>query len=40
VRKTIQEIGGTMPEHLPTAESIKKLNPNSDKEEKNSIKAN
>ncbi len=25
VRKTIQEIGGTMPENLPVAESIKKL---------------
>lgn len=25
VRKTIQEIGGTMPEHLPVANSIKKL---------------
>jgi DNA-damage-inducible protein D len=25
VRKTIQEIGGTMPEHLPVADSIKKL---------------
>ena len=25
VRKTIQEIGGTMPENLPAAESIKKL---------------
>ena len=25
VRKTIQEIGGTMPEHLPAAGSIKKL---------------
>ncbi len=25
VRKTIQELGGTMPEDLPTAESIKKL---------------
>ncbi len=25
VRKTIQELGGTMPEHLPTAESIKKI---------------
>jgi DNA-damage-inducible protein D len=23
VRKTIEEIGGTMPEHLPAAESIK-----------------
>src|ERR1017187_6793236 len=25
VRKTIQEIGGTLPEHLPSADSIKKL---------------
>jgi hypothetical protein len=25
VRKTIEELGGTMPEDLPTAESIKKL---------------
>ena len=25
VRKTIQELGGTMPENLPPAESIKKL---------------
>ena len=25
VRKTIQELGGTMPENLPAAESIKKL---------------
>jgi len=25
VRKTIQEIGGTMPENLPPADSIKKL---------------
>jgi DNA-damage-inducible protein D len=25
VRKTIQELGGTMPEHLPVAEDIKKL---------------
>jgi DNA-damage-inducible protein D len=25
VRKTIQELGGTMPEHLPVAESIKQL---------------
>lgn len=27
VRQTIQELGGTMPEDLPTAESIKKLKP-------------
>lgn len=25
VRKTIQELGGTMPENLPVADSIKKL---------------
>ncbi|MDP2268101.1 MAG: DNA damage-inducible protein D, partial [Deltaproteobacteria bacterium] len=25
VRKTIEELGGTMPEELPTAESIKKI---------------
>ena len=25
VRKTIEELGGTMPEDLPTAESIKKI---------------
>jgi DNA-damage-inducible protein D len=25
VRQTIKELGGTMPEHLPTAESIKKI---------------
>ena len=25
VRKTIEEIGGTMPENLPVAESIKKV---------------
>ena len=25
VRQTIEELGGTMPEDLPTAESIKKL---------------
>lgn len=32
VRKTIEELGGTMPEELPTAESIKKLEePNSTK---------
>ncbi len=27
VRKTIEELGGTMPEELPTAESIKKIEP-------------
>lgn len=26
VRKTIEDIGGTMPENLPVADSIKKLN--------------
>ena len=25
MRQTIKELGGTMPEHLPAAESIKKL---------------
>lgn len=25
MRQTIQELGGTMPEHLPVAESIKKV---------------
>ncbi len=35
VRKAIQDIGGTMPEHLPTAESIKKL---SKKEELKNLK--
>ena len=25
VRETIQELGGTMPENLPTADSIKKI---------------
>jgi len=25
VRQTIRELGGTMPEHLPTVESIKKI---------------
>jgi DNA-damage-inducible protein D len=28
VRQTIKELGGTMPENLPTAESIKKLESN------------
>ena len=27
VRRTIKELGGTMPEHLPTAESLKRLAP-------------
>ncbi len=39
VRKTIEELGGTMPENLPTAESIKQLvknnNPNQLNEESN-----
>ena len=40
VRKTIEEIGGTMPENLPTAESIKKLEPKTaDKALKNSKKS-
>jgi len=37
VRKTIQEIGGTMPENLPVADSIKKLDK---KEEPKQLKAN
>jgi DNA-damage-inducible protein D len=37
VRKTIQELGGTMPENLPAADSIKKLQ---NKNEKPGIKAN
>jgi DNA-damage-inducible protein D len=28
VRKTIKELGGTMPENLPKADSIKKLGKN------------
>jgi DNA-damage-inducible protein D len=35
VRQTIRELGGTMPENLPTAESIKKV----ESREKNRIKA-
>lgn len=31
VRKTIEELGGTMPENLPSAESIKKLAPSKKK---------
>ncbi|MEA4936293.1 MAG: hypothetical protein VB102_06590 [Paludibacter sp.] len=31
VRKTIQEIGGEMPENLPAADSIKKLEPKVEK---------
>lgn len=34
VRKTIQELGGTMPENLPTEESIKKLERKAASEEK------
>lgn len=34
VRQTIQELGGTMPENLPSAENIKKL----DKESKKRLK--
>ncbi len=34
VRKTIQELGGTMPDNLPTEESIKKI----EKKEKKRIK--
>lgn len=34
VRQTIQELGGTMPENLPSAENIKKL----DKEPKKRLK--
>jgi len=41
VRKTIQEIGGTMPENLPVADSIKKLDKNDDpKQLKTKDKAN
>ena len=36
VRKTIQELGGEMPENLPTAESIKKI----EKKAKKQIKSN
>ena len=36
VRKTIQELGGAMPENLPTAESIKKI----EKKAKKQIKSN
>lgn len=35
VRKTIHELGGTMPEDLPTAESIKKL----ERKERNMLQA-
>ena len=36
VRKTIQELGGKMPENLPTAESIKRI----EKKAKKQIKSN
>ena len=32
VRQTIEELGGTMPEYLPTADSIKKLERQKQKE--------
>ena len=35
VRKTIEEIGGTMPEELPSAESVKKIERRKNKELKN-----
>lgn len=38
VRKTIQELGGTMPEDLPTSESIKKLQNKKNKKLKSSNK--
>jgi len=37
VRKTIKEIGGIMPEDLPTAESIKKLEQKENKKLKNTV---
>src|SRR5690606_17739330 len=37
VRKAIKEIGGTMPENLPTAESIKTLHKKLNKGEKKNI---
>lgn len=39
VRKTIQEIGGTMPEDLPTEDSIKKLEKEKNKQNKAHLKA-
>ena len=39
VRKTIQELGGTMPENLPTEDSIKKLEKEKNKQEKAKLKA-
>ena len=38
VRQTIQELGGTMPENLPTAESIKKIQRRIDKQIENDEK--
>lgn len=38
VRKTIQELGGTMPENLPVADSIKQVEKEKNKIEKNSKK--
>ena len=38
VRQTIEELGGTMPEDLPTAESIKKLEQQKKKELEDSDK--
>ena len=34
VRKTIEDIGGTMPEDLPVADSIKKLDKKDNKNQK------
>lgn len=39
VRKTIQELGGTMPEKLPTEGSIKKLEKEKNKQDKAKLKA-
>lgn len=38
VRKTIQEIGGAMPENLPTEDSIKKLEQARNKQNKANLK--
>lgn len=40
VRKTIQELGGTMPENLAPAEDVKKLQRKPDGEEKKLLKGN
>ena len=40
VRKTIEELGGTMPEDLPTAESIKKLEAKAKRELKSGKREN